>query len=51
MESQDGLRTYRPPTYTPRLGNYQADRSWRNPSGRTNQMAGNSHLGITEPSR
>lgn len=45
--SEDGLRQYRPPSYKPNLGRYQANFEWRNQA--QGQWQGNGHLNITDP--
>ncbi|MFI6046292.1 hypothetical protein ACIA8C_32060 [Nocardia sp. NPDC051321] len=44
--SEDGLRQFRPPSFKPNLGRYQANFEWRNvPNG---QWQGNGHLNVTD---
>lgn len=47
LVSQDGLRQFRPPSYKPNLGQWQANFEWRgSPNG---AWQGNGHLNITDP--
>lgn len=47
LVSKDGLRTYRPPSYKPRIGKVQANFEWKVPGVR--EPIGNAHLDIVGP--
>ncbi len=46
LVSADGLRQYRPPSYKPNQGGYQANFEWRNVDA--GQWQGNGHLDISD---
>jgi hypothetical protein len=48
LVSSDGRYTYRPPSYKPRLGRYQANFEWKQPD-LTSRPLGNGHVDITDP--
>ncbi len=48
LVSEDGLRVYRPPSFKPKLGKYQANFESRVEGKRTGRALGNGHLDITD---
>lgn len=48
LVSSDGLRQYRPPTFKPDLGRYQANLERRFEGQRSREWQGNGHLDITD---
>jgi filamentous hemagglutinin len=48
LVSESGLRQYRPPSYKPKRGSYQANFEQRFEGQRSNRWQGNAHLDITD---
>ncbi|MFF3225009.1 hypothetical protein ACFYV7_19610 [Nocardia suismassiliense] len=46
LVSEDGLRQFRPPSFKPNLGRYQANFEWRNVAN--GRWQGNGHLDVTD---